>query len=186
MTQATNRPDLSGKRVLLRAPSLSDIQARFDLGNTREIHLMFGRDPDKMQPVSHAQAKAWVENQIAEPYAWIIEHESRMIGGVRLHSLDAADRRAIIAIGILDPSLLGKGLGTEVINLVVNFGFSVLRLHRLALRVLSFNTRAIAAYTKVGFVKEGRERQSARIAGEWHDDIIMGLLAPDHAKASLA
>ena len=47
------------------------------------------------------------------------------------------------------------------------------------MRVLDFNSRAIAAYEKVGFVIEGRERQAARVGDDWHDDIIMGLIAED-------
>ena len=54
-----------------------------------------------------------------------------------------------------------------------------MNLHRISLRVLHFNARAITAYQKLGFVIEGRERHSARIGMEWHDDMIMGLLKPE-------
>jgi RimJ/RimL family protein N-acetyltransferase len=54
-----------------------------------------------------------------------------------------------------------------------------LGLHRLSVRVLAFNGRAIRAYQKCGFRIEGRERESAWIDGTWHDDLIMGLLADD-------
>ena len=47
------------------------------------------------------------------------------------------------------------------------------------LRVLAINERAIACYRRCGFVEEGREREAARIGDEWHDDIIMGILAHD-------
>ncbi|SFC50117.1 GNAT family N-acetyltransferase [Tropicimonas isoalkanivorans] len=56
-------------------------------------------------------------------------------------------------------------------------------LHRVDLRVLSFNTRAIACYRACGFVHEGTEREAAFIDGEWHDDWIMGILSHEHARA---
>jgi RimJ/RimL family protein N-acetyltransferase len=54
-----------------------------------------------------------------------------------------------------------------------------MNLHRVDLRVLAFNDGAIAAYRKWGFVAEGRERESCWLDGQWHDDIIMGLLAAE-------
>jgi RimJ/RimL family protein N-acetyltransferase len=49
---------------------------------------------------------------------------------------------------------------------------------RVNLRVLAFNSRAIRAYEKCGFVQEGVERESAFVNGRWHDDIMMSVL--DH------
>ena len=50
-------------------------------------------------------------------------------------------------------------------------------LHRVGLRVLATNERAVRCYTSCGFKLEGRERESARIDGVWQDDLIMGILA---------
>jgi RimJ/RimL family protein N-acetyltransferase len=61
-------------------------------------------------------------------------------------------------------------------RLLLGHAFDGLGLHRLSVRVLSHNARAIRAYEKCGFVFEGRERESALIDGAWHDDVIMGLI----------
>jgi RimJ/RimL family protein N-acetyltransferase len=42
--------------------------------------------------------------------------------------------------------------------------------------VLEYNTRAIRAYEKCGFVREGIERETALVDGAWHGDVIMSLL----------
>ena len=52
-------------------------------------------------------------------------------------------------------------------------------LHRISLRVLEYNARAIAAYRKVGFVEEGLLRESCKVGDEWHNDVMMGLLAQE-------
>lgn len=165
--------------MTLRAPVPEDVDGRYALGNSPEIQRMFGADPSQVRDITRAAAQNWVDGQINDPHAWIIEYEGRLIGGVRLHTLNPVDLRANIAIGILDESALGKGLGTQAMQLLAAHAFDTMGLHRLSCRVLAFNTGAIGAYKKVGFVEEGRERESAKIGDEWHDDLIMGLLPDD-------
>ncbi|RWO40142.1 MAG: N-acetyltransferase [Mesorhizobium sp.] len=55
----------------------------------------------------------------------------RLIGEVRLDRIDMQDKRASLAIGILDPDCLGKGLGTEATVLVLGHAFRDLKLHRM-------------------------------------------------------
>jgi RimJ/RimL family protein N-acetyltransferase len=86
------------------------------------------------------------------------------------------DRRASFAIGIHSPNWLGKGIGTDATRMVLKFAFSTLKLHRISLRVIAYNSRAIRSYEKSGFVIEGREREAGFVDGEWHDDIMMGIL----------
>jgi RimJ/RimL family protein N-acetyltransferase len=81
--------------------------------------------------------------------------------------------------GLQVPSLLGQGLGTEVTRLVLAHAFGEMRLHQVGLRVLAFNDRAVRCYESCGFRVEGRERETTRVDGEWHDDLIMGVLAPE-------
>jgi len=177
MTVKFEKPTLTGPRVTLRAPTPGDVDGRFALGNVPEIQRMFGGDPTQTRPITEAAAQAWVNSQADDPHAWVMETSGMLIGGIRLHSVNHMDRRANIAIGILSEAHLGGGYGTEAMRLLAHHAFGPLRLHRLSCRVLAFNTRAIAAYEKVGFVQEGVERQSALIGQVWHDDVIMGLLA---------
>jgi RimJ/RimL family protein N-acetyltransferase len=166
---------LEGPRVKLRPPRQSDIEAKLALGVDPEIMEMFGVSRDVHPIATREQANRWVERLMQHPHAWIIEHGS-LIGEVRLDNVDLQDRRASMAIGIFDRSLLGQGLGTEAIGLVSVHAFDMLGLHRIGVRVLAYNERAIRAYRKCGFAIEGRERETAYVNGEWHDDIMMGLL----------
>lgn len=177
-------PDLHGPRVTLRAPKTGDVAARLALGNSAELHRLFGGEPSQVRPLTEHAAENWVAAVEAEKYGWVIDAEGTLIGSIRLHSMNPADRRAVLAIGILDESRLGRGYGSEAMRLVLEHAFGPLDLHRVSLRVLDFNERAIAAYKKVGFVEEGRERESAFIDGLWYDDILMGVLARDFVEAS--
>jgi RimJ/RimL family protein N-acetyltransferase len=54
------------------------------------------------------------------------------------------------------------------------------KLHRVSVRVLDYNLRAIRAYQKSGFVIEGREREAALVDGAWHDDLMMAILDQEY------
>ena len=169
-------PVLHGARVTLRRPRADDFQARLALGTDAEIVRMYGGSSSEVQPLTEAAARRWVARLLDHEYAWIIEHDGCLIGQIRLDRVDLKDRRASLAIGVEDRHRLGMGLGTEAIGLVQRYAFSVLELHRLSVRVVAYNTRAIRAYQKCGFVIEGREREAALVDGHWYDDILMGNL----------
>lgn len=159
--------------MTLRPPRPSDVGERLALGRDPEIAQGFGADPLRLPPLT----KDEVERQLApSPHSWVIDFGGRFIGTARLHSLVSGDRRASFAIGIFDPRMLSQGLGTEATRLVLEHAFATLHLHRVALRVLADNARAIRCYEKCGFVREGRERESARVGDRWVDDIIMGIV----------
>jgi RimJ/RimL family protein N-acetyltransferase len=120
-------------------------------------------------------AKRWVQRLLGQDFAWIIEAGS-LIGEIRLDRVDLRDKRANLAIGIEDANQLGKGLGSEAIALALGYAFNVLELHRVSVRVVDYNSRAIRAYLKCGFVIEGREREAALVDGSWHDDVMMAIL----------
>lgn len=172
-------PILNTPRLVLRQPTATDIADRFALGRDTEIYRQLGADTRHLSPLTEDQAKAWVENIVSHPAAWVIEHQGRAIGEILLDNFVEADHRAGLIIGILDPAALGKGLGTEAIKAIAEFAFDTLGVHKLSMRVLAFNIRAIRAYERVGFVREGLERESALIGGIWHDDVILGLLKKD-------
>jgi len=172
---STNLPVLKGKRVSLRRPREGDFQAWLRLGRDADIFRMYGGSRSDLRPMTEEGAKRWVQRLLDQDYAWIIEAGS-LIGEIRLDRVDLRDRRASLAIGIEDASQLGKGLGSEAVALALGYAFNVLELHRVSVRVVDYNFRAIRAYQKCGFVIEGREREAALVDGAWHDDVMMAIL----------
>lgn len=138
---------------------------------------MVGGDPRMCPPLTVEEVEEWHERVCRDSLCWVMELDGRCIGTARLHGLDKASRRARYAIGIFDSSLWGQGYGTEATRLVLRHAFGHLGLHRVDVRALALNHRAIACYEKCGFVREGVERHSALIAGEWQDDVIMSVWA---------
>lgn len=149
-------------------------------GQHAEIVSMYGGDVSAMTPsVSAREAQRWMHGLRDHPCAWVIEYDGRCIGEIRLDNLTMADRRAVLAVGLQHPDYLDRGLGSDAVVTALDHAFGAMGLHRVSLRVLSYNQRAIRAYLKAGFVVEGRERESAWVGGQWHDDVIMGVLQTD-------
>ncbi|MGE3910824.1 MAG: GNAT family N-acetyltransferase [Chloroflexota bacterium] len=184
-------PALRGRRVLLRQPVPADVLARMEIPRDPEEHLMYGGagtarwfsreeasaiiEQYRCQHVQHERrfvlaALRWPDGRAVE------SPDGRHIGTIRLHQIVEQDRRARLAIGIFDRRFWSLGYGSEAIHLLLRFAFHDLHLHRIDLRVLAYNTRAIRAYEKCGFVREGVERESAYVNGAWHDDIMMSVL----------
>ncbi|SLN15062.1 GNAT family N-acetyltransferase [Pseudooctadecabacter jejudonensis] len=179
MTRNTAQPVLTSGDVSLRRVTHDDVADRFALGRSAEILKGYGVDAAEMGPYTHDDAKAWVAAHVDKDHAFAIDHRGALTGVVFLHSLDETDKRAILAVGLLDEAKLDQGIGEAAIRLILGYAFDTLGLHRVALRVLDDNARAIACYRKLGFVEEGRLRENALVAGRWQDDIMMGLLASE-------
>ena len=174
-------PRLVGTRIILRRPLKRDIDDRLRLGRHPEIVRIFGGDTRNLQPITNQEAIAWYQGMLARPLEWTIEFYKRWIGNVRL-TLDEPNYRARFAIGIFDPSLLGMGLGSEAIRLILNYAFNELHLHRIDLRVLQYNKRAVYCFEKCGFRREGIEREGALIENRWETDVIMSILEQEYRR----
>ena len=73
----------------------------------------------------------------------------------------------------------GRGLATR---LALRYAFEALHLHRVELRVVTFNARAIACYEKCGFVREGLFRENTFLRGKYVDVVPMGILRAEYEK----
>ena len=104
---------------------------------------------------------------------------NRLVGSCAFSQLDGDNGSAMYHITIGEKDRWGLGYGTEATRLMVEHAFGTLGLHRVALSVFEFNERAIRAYTTVGFVVEGRARESVWRDGRWWDELSMSLLASE-------
>ena len=180
---AMTMPTLTGQRVTLRGVQPKDEQARLSLGWHAAVER---NDAPQVQTrqMTPAEARAWYEQQqarAADKVAFGLDDPVApgRVGGAGLDSLKRTDRKAHFVIGMFAPSHMRRGLGTQATRLVLAHAFGSMNLHRVDLRVLAFNDGAIASYRKCGFVQEGRERDSCWFHGQWHDDVIMGVLATE-------
>ena len=172
-------PPLSGGHVILRRPVATDREVRQAIGRHEEIQRMYGVAVPRTGAMTEPEAEQWMQSLGADgSIDWVIEADSRLAGTARLHSFDA-QTSAKYAIGLLEPSRLGRGIGTEATTLIVGYAFDELGLEHIHLDVLEFNVRAIRCYTKVGFRVVGRKPSDVVIDGDAIDDIVMAITDED-------
>jgi RimJ/RimL family protein N-acetyltransferase len=99
------------------------------------------------------------------------------IGVVVLNDLDRHNESMNFRITLSnEASVTGKGYGSEATRAVVEYGISVVGLHRITLEVADFNTRAQRVYGKAGFSPEGLAREAWYWDGERSDIIRMAIV----------
>ena len=102
------------------------------------------------------------------------------IGQLDLIKIDWVNRIGTLGIVIGTKDYLSKGYGSEAINLIQEFAFNKLNLHKLDLEVRAYNERAISCYKKCGFVEEGRIRENFFTDGKYTDTLFMGILKSEY------
>lgn len=131
--------------------------------------------------------KKWLEennqrqNKIV--FAIIDKEKDELIGNCGLYEINTVSRTATLGIFIGEEEGRNKGYGTEVVGLLLDYGFSYLNLHEINLDVIAFNQRAIRCYQKCGFKEYGRRRESYFLNGKYHDIISMDILKNEFQKS---
>jgi len=69
----------------------------------------------------------------------------------------------------------GLGIGTLIIEALLNWAQETKIIRKINLRVRSDNDRAIAVYKKLGFIEEGKITREFFIDGEFFDNVLFGL-----------
>lgn len=157
-----------------------------------ELYHTWRNDLDVMQSTSPSldtyqmeETKDFVQHVIlgtpsSKSYLIQAKETGQPIGIMSLVGIDFKNRNAECIIDIGDKNYWGRGYGSEAMKLLLDYVFLELNLHRVSLRVFSFNHKAIKLYEKIGFVHEGSSRQSLYRNGAWHDIVHMGLLQSEY------
>ncbi len=98
------------------------------------------------------------------------------IGVISLENINWCDRASEVGIIVGDQAYWGKGYGTDAMRVLLRVGFDWYNLHRIDLRVIADNERAIRSYEKCGYQHEGRMREAMFVGGEHKDVLLMSIL----------
>jgi diamine N-acetyltransferase len=133
-------------------------------------------------PVSDYEHHRWYERLMLDctQHVFLIgqgqREQSVPVGVVGLKGLESRSRSAEYWIYIGDLAVRRKGFAEEATRIILDYGFNVLNLHRIFLKVHARNTAAVALYHKLGFVSEGVLRDASFNEGKFVDVICYSLL----------
>jgi RimJ/RimL family protein N-acetyltransferase len=134
-----------------------------------------------MIPVTHEDQTDWFEKVSADRSTTLFTiyelSSGRPIGTSGFQEINWLHSKATWGIAIGVKECWGKGYGTEVASLLLDYGFNRLNLHHIALSVHADNVAGIHAYRKAGYKEAGRLREAVRRDGHWIDVIMMDCLA---------
>lgn len=133
------------------------------------------RDPELTEFYLRERIANWL---LQKEYAFLIssKHSGELMGYIRLFRIDWKIRKAELGY-FIDEAYAGKGLMSEIVKTVCNFGFQQLELHKLVIMTSTENVASQRVAEKCGFEMEGVVRgEFVRLNGEVIDTVLYGRL----------
>lgn len=144
--------------------------------NQKELRKLFGLTYD-ISIESHAK---WVESSSQLEFLPLFSNDI-YIGNIVLN-FTPRHRSAYLQIYIGEKDFTGKGLGEKFMIMAHDYVFNKKKYNRIWLHIREHNVVAQNLYQKLGYVREGLERQSIFEDNVFHNQVVMSLLADDFNK----
>jgi diamine N-acetyltransferase len=171
---------LVGKRLYLRPLEKADLAHIRAWANDPQVRRLTG----EVKPMSEAGAEEFYERMRNDPdriwFVVVLKEGDRPIGEAGLLRMFPPWRTTDLSIILGDKGAWGQGYGTEAILLLLDYAFGCLNMHRAAIGVVGWNERALAFYEKVGFRREGVQRDGYYHGHEYSDFVMMSILEDEY------
>ena len=108
----------------------------------------------------------------------------QIIGGIDLMSVCPVNRKGELGYWLAKP-FWGRGIMVEAINLMLEFSFKEVKLHRVQAHVFPANETSIRVLEKTGFTREGFIREGFTHRGNYVSVYLYSILEDDWGKLTL-
>ena len=162
-------PTLETERLILRGMRVSDAEDMFNYARRPSVTQYLTWDPHRSaEETREYLTYVGQRYRTGDFYDWalVCKEDSRMIGTCGFTSFNCPADSAEIGY-VLNPDYQGKGLATEAVRRVLDFGFGELNLHRIEAHFIEGNTSSLHLMERVGMTFEGYARESMRIKGQY-------------------
>ena len=138
-----------------------------------EEQLMQFAGPSLTFPLTNEQLDKSLNDKNRLAFRVVNDETNRSIGHSEIY---LADQSAFLErLLIADNEQRGKGLGQQIVNLLLDYIFSNLHKSKVELNVFNWNISAIKCYEKVGFVINPDKRNERKIKNEVWTAINMSI-----------
>ena len=162
--------------IYLRLMSREDTDLIVAWRNSDEVRKNF----IYQEPFTREGHENWIKNMVET--GRVVQmmicrtEDGKAVGSVYIRDIDRRHNKAEYGIFIGEADARGRGIGTAAAKLMLRYCFEEEGLHRVYLRVLAGNQRAVRSYEKAGFVKEACLKDDVRIDGKYCDIIWMAIV----------
>ncbi len=167
-----------GRTITIRTAQPEDARRILDHARAVMAESVFVLSTPEDFRMTEEQEIAWIQMNRDDPGKLVIvaEGEGQIIGMLNVHS---GKRKRIVHVGELGISVnkawRDQGVGRALVQALIAWAEQHPVLEKLCLQVFATNSRAIALYTSLGFIEEGRQvRQIKMGPGTYMDVILMG------------
>lgn len=165
---------LNGGNIFLRALEPEDLDFLYRLENDPTIWEISGTTA----PYSRQVLQWYLENAHKDIYEvkqlrlCICDLEEKVVGLIDLFDFDPKNMRVGMGIIIKDEKNRNQGMGSEAIELLSDYVFSVLGLRQVYANVLEENKASTHLFAKMGFKEVGVKKDWIRTGGEFKNEIL--------------
>lgn len=171
---------LTGNTFYLRALEPEDLEFIYRLENDEAIWEV----SNTQTPYSRFLIRQYLENAHQDIYeakqlrlAICKNGSFEALGLIDLFDFDAVNQRAGIGIIIQDPENRSKGMGSEALELLINYAFHKLQLHQLYANIDLGNVASISLFTNFGFQLAGVKKDWIKKDNMYHDEALYQLIS---------
>lgn len=178
---------LTGEKIILKQVEIKDLKKMSKLAvkwvndGVVTYYLFTGQTPKNSEQIFN-DFKKLLDSHENVIFLVVDKKTKKPIGYAGLYEINMTARKAEFRVFILEKSFWGKGLGTEVTELLTFYGFDRLNLNRIYLGFTADNKGAGKAYEKAGFKKEGILRQDIYRNSQYYDSVRMAILRVEYYK----
>ena len=180
-------PVLTGQGFTLRELRIEDAPSLLAMLTTEEVARFISPPPTTVQ--GFERFIAWTHRERAAGnyacFAIVPAGLSVAVGIFQVRSLEQGFGMGEWGFA-LGSQFWGTGVFAEGAKLVLDFAFDTVGVNRLEARACVANGRGNGALRKVGAVQEGILRRSFLRNGQYHDQVLWGILADDWRLQRLA
>ncbi|MFK7773763.1 MAG: GNAT family N-acetyltransferase [Saprospiraceae bacterium] len=121
-------------------------------------------------------------NKSFRGFQLIDKSSDKIIGWCGFHIWYTEHSRAEIGYNISIESYKQKGLMSEALESILEYGFSEMNLHRIEALVANYNIPSLKLLDKMNFKKEGVLRQHYFVNDQMEDSVVYSLLKNEFRK----
>ena len=171
-------PNLETERLLLRRVNENDANEIFALRSNPETMKYIPRPlvksiDDALEHITMIDAK--IESNEGINWAITYKDNPKLIGIIGHYRIKPEHFRAEVGYMLL-PEYNGKGIISEAIKEVVNYGFNAMKLHSIEAIIDPENFGSERVLQKCGFVKEAHLKENEFYEGRFLDTVIYSIL----------